>query len=115
MSSQKKPPIVYTLTSLTCRESWPKPNKQWRWCWECRHGLDCGAVVERMTTAPDCPVHATAGDPPRRANGRVLYYRDGFGWEKSCLSRSLIDRYGYFTSDAAAVAWLLDDPALEDR
>jgi hypothetical protein len=113
-----KTPIIYTLTSLTCRESWPEVIE--KWCFHCCRYLPCGSVVERMTTDPGCPLHATTDFPSIRAAARVVYrYPEYELWNYSCLSGALCGAHAGTVvwgrgrspgSDEAAIAWLLGGP-----
>ena len=115
-----KTPIIYTLTSLTCRESWTNTDK---WCDGCHTDGDCYGAVERMTTDPGCPIHATVGAPARRAHARVVYRYVYVGsepdddWMVSCLTPPSETRGGALPgsycgdgTDEDAIAWLLGGP-----
>lgn len=115
----KTQPIVYTVTSLTCRRYRKDPTQ---WCYGCETGKQgCWDQVERMALHPNIPIHPTTDAPPIHVPFRVVFREIGKeDWNMSCLTgrdHRGSDFYsgvwvGYGDADAgtvqAALEWLLE-------
>jgi hypothetical protein len=106
--------MIYILTSLDCKQTWP--GNRYGWCFNCfsESGvLKCERRVVRMTTDPNCPVKASHVFAVR-TQGRTAYCRESRlgAWYKSCLTpHRLFGDYRDLRlgNEAAAVRWLLGE------